>query len=150
MVQPGPACYATSNCLRNPPRFKTHSHYHNEYIGLSAPSDLKKTFQVRSELEDWKLDNPLVLTEYIKFHHEPQSLTSTSRMPREQFETWLFRLFVKLAIPKNRDLRNYVLLYSPLNLTAFVRLCGHLHSIGYSAHWISGVLADICSGRITT
>lgn len=150
VVHAGPACYATSNCLRNPPRFKTHSHYNNEYVALSAPNDLKKTFQVRSEIEDWRLDNPIILTEYIHYHHEPEVLTSATRMPRDQLETWLFRLFLKLAIPKDRDLRNYVLVYSPLNLTAFLRLCGHLHNIGYPAHWISGVLEDICSGKITT
>jgi hypothetical protein len=150
VVQPRPACYATSNCLRNWPRFKTHSHYHNEYVGLSAPSDLKKTFQVRSHMEDFGFENPLVLREYIHYHHEPIPLTSATRMSRDHLETWLFRLFLKLAIPKERTPRDYVLVYSPLNLTAFLRLCGHLNTVSYPAHWISGVLNDICSGKITT
>lgn len=71
-------------------------------------------------------------------------------MPRPTVETWLHRLFFKLCIPKERQIVNMELIFSPLNLTAFVRLCIHLHSIGYPAHWIGGVLEDILSRHITT
>lgn len=62
----------------------------------------------------------------------------------------MYRLFLKLALPKDRPARDFVLIYSPLNLTAFIRLCSHLHGMGYPAHWIGGVLSSILSGSITT
>jgi len=48
LTQPGNSSYITSTCLRNPPRWKSEAHFHNEYIGLSAPLDLAKVFRVRS------------------------------------------------------------------------------------------------------
>ena len=43
-----------------------------------------------------------------------------------------------------------MLIHSPLNLTVFVRLCIHLHDVGYPAHWISTVLDNLLTGKITT
>ena len=71
-------------------------------------------------------------------------------MPREKLETWLYRLFLKLAIPAHRESQSFVLIYSPLNLTVFYRLLLHLSSVGYPAHWLSGVLDDLLNGRINT
>ena len=71
-------------------------------------------------------------------------------MPREKLETWLYRLFLKLAIPAHRESQSFVLIYSPLNLTVFYRLLLHLSSVGYPAHWLSGVLDDLINGRINT
>ncbi|SMR44591.1 unnamed protein product [Zymoseptoria tritici ST99CH_3D1] len=134
MVQHDASCYATSNCLRNPPRFGAHKHYFNEYLGgLSSDADLKKTFQVRPAIYDEQLESPLILTEYMRYHHEPTTLTSASRLPRGRLEKWLHQLFRKLAIPKDRAPSGKVLLYSPLTLTAFLRVCGHLHNVGYPA-----------------
>ena len=48
LTYPGDSSYITSTCLRNPPRWKSEAHFHNEYIGLSVPSDLAKVFRVRS------------------------------------------------------------------------------------------------------
>jgi hypothetical protein len=48
LTHPGDSSYITSTCLRNPPRWKSEAHFHNEYVGLSAPSDLTKVFRVRS------------------------------------------------------------------------------------------------------
>lgn len=48
LTHAGDGSYITSTCLRNPPRFKTEAHFHNEYVSLSAPSDLAKVFRVRS------------------------------------------------------------------------------------------------------
>ncbi|KAH9817400.1 hypothetical protein Tdes44962_MAKER05524 [Teratosphaeria destructans] len=42
------------------------------------------------------------------------------------------------------------LIYSPLNLTAFVHLVGHLHDVGYPAHWLNETLSEMLTGRITT
>lgn len=48
LTQPGDSSYITSTCLRNPPRWKSEAHFHNEYVGLSTPSDLAKVFRVHS------------------------------------------------------------------------------------------------------
>jgi len=47
LTYPGKESYVTSSCLRNTPRFKKVVEFDNEYVTLSAPSDLVKTFQVR-------------------------------------------------------------------------------------------------------
>lgn len=48
LTHPGDSSYITFTCLRNPPRWKSEAHFHNEYVGLSAPSDLAKVFRVHS------------------------------------------------------------------------------------------------------
>lgn len=69
VTYPGKASYITACCLRNPPRFRTPAHFNNEYIGLSAPSDLKKLFHTRMQPLDFPDDMPLVMTEYHRWHH---------------------------------------------------------------------------------
>ncbi len=40
--------------------------------------------------------------------------------------------------------------WKPLNLTAFLRLLIHLHSLGYPSHWLGQVLGDILSDKLMT
>ncbi|KAK4501165.1 hypothetical protein PRZ48_006971 [Zasmidium cellare] len=150
VLHPGKHCYVTATCLRNPPRFKTHNHFNHEYLaGLCSPSDLVKAFQVRMEdLEE--PDAPLVLSDYVKWHRKPVSRNLSSLLSRDQIELWLFRFFLKISIPMTREMRTQTLIYSPLNLTAIIRLCAYLYHAGYPAHWLSGVLEEICSGKIRT
>lgn len=54
LTWPNKESYITSNCLRNPPRWQSIAHFNNEYIGLSAPSDLEKTFRARMAPADTK------------------------------------------------------------------------------------------------
>ncbi|KAK5115399.1 hypothetical protein LTR85_009859 [Meristemomyces frigidus] len=129
---------------------RVHLHFNNEYIGLNVESDLEKTFRVRMEPLPFPEDSPLVVTAYIRWHRTETSAESGQLMARDELERWLHRLFLKLSIPKERQGRDFVLIYSPLNLTAFVRLCSHLHHIGYPAHRISGVLSEIMSGKLTS
>lgn len=72
-------------------------------------------------------------------------------MPKAKLQTWLYRLFLKTALPVEKHMiTDWELIYSPLNLTYFFRLCAHLHSIGYPAHWLSEVISNLLSGTITT
>ena len=71
-------------------------------------------------------------------------------LSRDNLELWLYRLFLKLAIPKDRFPRSYELIYSPWNLSVYIRLFVHLNEIGYPAHWLSAILSNICSGAIST
>jgi hypothetical protein len=178
LTHPGDSSYITSTCLRNPPRWKSEAHFHNEYVGLSAPSDLAKVFRVHSsgscdpELDDmaskllgnsqimnsgysmttlrqeWELT---ALLGYHFWHHLDRPKTFADLMTRERLETWLYRLFLKLAIPAHKQaIQSYVLIYSPLNLTVFYRLLLHLSNFGHPAHWLSGVLDNLLTGRINT
>lgn len=143
--------FVTSVCLRNPPRFKTHDDYNNEYLGgISDHSDLESTFQMRMGHRD---TGPLFpLADYTDWHHtRAASSSSANLMPWARFDTWFYRLFLKIAIPMPRKVNDIALVYSPLNLTAFFRVCEHLHVAGgYPAHWLSQVLASIMLGSITT
>ena len=141
--------YVTANCLRNPTRWQSMAQFNNEYIGLSAPTDLEKTFHVRmAPMVD--TDSPLALSDYQKWYHCKKSKCLADFLSRDQFETWLYRLFLKIAIPKEKNTVNQALVYSPLNLSVFIRLCLHLHMFGYPAHWLSSVLGNIVSGNIST
>lgn len=46
MLYPDKTSYVTANCLRNPIRFKDHTHFNNECIALSDPKALEKVFHV--------------------------------------------------------------------------------------------------------
>jgi len=149
VLHPGDDSYVTACCLRNPPRFRSMAHFNNEYIALSLPSDLKKTFHVRTSTVPHP-DNPFPLVDYMRWHYCEHTGSFSDLMPRHALETWLYRLFFKIVVPKERTTRDNTLIYAPINLTVFVRLCAHLHGVGYPAHWISGVLSKILSGSVLT
>ena len=92
------------------------------------------------------------IREYNRWqHHVPPSLSYTDLIPRQRLQTWLYRLFLKVALPPTRpDIVSNQLIYSPLNLSFFFRLCTHLCQIGYPAHWLGEVASSILSGTITT
>jgi hypothetical protein len=175
LTHQGDSSYITSTCLRNPPRWKSEAHFHNEYVGLSVPSDLTKVFRVRSSgSHDPDHDNSILgatqpmngeysmntrgsrmgsnaLLAYHFWHYLDRPKTFADLMPRERLETWLYRLLLKLAIPSHKQaIQSMVLIYSPLNLTIFCRLLLHLSNIGYPAHWLSGALDNLLEGRINT
>ncbi|KAI5369832.1 hypothetical protein Slin15195_G007100 [Septoria linicola] len=99
LVHPGPLSYVTSNCLRNPPRFKSHNHFNHEYIGLWEPQDLQQLFHVRMDaIED--PERPVVVADYAQWRHVPLPNDLPNLMPRKDLKTWLYRLFLKIALPK--------------------------------------------------
>lgn len=148
-LHPDESSYVTATCLRNPSRWKSHKHFDNEYIALSDAAELERLFHVRLE-PPHDLGGFPSLAQYVKWHHHVVPNSFSNLLSRQQFEAWLYRLFLKMAIPIKREMRHPTLIYSPLNLAAFLRLCGHLHSVGYPAHWISGVLDELLSGTIRT
>ncbi|KAK5129040.1 hypothetical protein LTR85_000373 [Meristemomyces frigidus] len=150
LTYPDKSSFITSTCLRNPPRFDTVAQFDSEYIALSAPADLAKVFQVRMAPKKDPYE-PMPMCSYNRWHHQDVSTDPANLMSRGMLETWLYRIFLKIAIPKDkRQIESQVLIYSPLNLTVFFRLCWHLHNVGYPAHWMSGVLTEVLSGKIAT
>ncbi|KAK4956504.1 hypothetical protein LTR10_006030 [Elasticomyces elasticus] len=159
MTYPGDASYITSTCLRNPPRFPSAAVYNNEYTGLNAPGDLAKTFRVRmsppknADYHNFLMSRPqpMPMNDYQYWHHLPGSPETVDLMPRDKLETWLYRLFLKLATPvQKRAIEDFTLIYSPLNLTAFLRVISHLYDVGYAPHWLNDVVCQLLTGKIKT
>ncbi|CAK3981111.1 Hypothetical predicted protein [Lecanosticta acicola] len=151
LVYPGDASYVTFNNLRNPGSFMKFEHYNNEYAVLSNESDLRTAFQVRTgERDMFESFMSFPVSRYTKWHHHPLEKSSSNLMPASRMRTWLLQLFFKIAIPKDRIPRANSLVFSPMNLTNFCRVCRHLHNSGYPAHWISEVLDDVYSGTVLT
>ncbi|KAK4897959.1 hypothetical protein LTR27_004343 [Elasticomyces elasticus] len=159
MTYPGDASYITSTCLRNPPRFPSAAVYNNEYTGLHTPGDLAKTFRVHmsppknADYHNFLMSRPqpMPMNDCQYWHHLPGSPETVDLMPRDKLETWLYRVFLKLATPvQKRAIEDFTLIYSPLNLTAFLRVISHLHDVGYPAHWLADVVGSLLSGKVKT
>ncbi|TKA65538.1 hypothetical protein B0A55_09868 [Friedmanniomyces simplex] len=150
MIYPGHAHYVTSTCLRNPPRFPSFASYNNDYLGMNTQSDVAKTLKVRMAPPEDR-PQPMPMNDYLNWHTLPGPSKLANLMPREKLETWLYRLFLKRAIPVHKDeIQDFTLIYSPLNLTAFPRVVCRLHDNGYPAHWLSEVVDHLLQGKIKT
>lgn len=88
---------------------------------------------------------------------EPFSWTPTQNNPmswdklmsRDELVRWLHMHFLKLCLPPCRiDLEELV--FMPLNMTALFRLITHLFRMGYPSHWLSEILTELHSGRISS
>lgn len=71
-------------------------------------------------------------------------------MPRHELERWVHAHFFKLCLPFPRPEWDDNLVFAPLNLSFVFRLVAHLHRRGYPAHWLSGILSTLSTGKITT
>jgi hypothetical protein len=151
----GRASWVTANCLRNPGTWSGGAEqFDYEYTGLHATTDLAKVFGVRGGearqparggfFDD--MDPPL--KDYRRWFRVPLSGQFYDLVPRDELETWLYNVFLKLAIPISAGGEQTRTVFKPLNLTAFLRVCMHLKEAGYPAHWLSDVLSHIVSGRI--
>lgn len=150
MTHPDKTSFITSTCLRNPPRFNTVASFDAEYVALYAEKDLEQAFHVRFSREEFPT-MPMPMCAYNRWYHQAVSREYKNLMPKAKLQTWLYRLFLKTALPVDKYMiTDWELIYSPLNLTYFFRLCAHLHSIGYPAHWLSEVVSNLLSGTITT
>jgi len=156
ITTPDESSLATFCNLRNPPRFPSFELFNNEYLGgLSTAAEMAKVLRLRLGEHDPREFNleefVLPMTSYSEWHqlHTPQPFGEL--LSRPKLETWLYRVFLKIAIPCPRDIVDFTMIYSPLNLTTFFRIIEHLHTIsGYPAHWLSHVVSSILSGKIHT
>lgn len=142
---------ATACCLRNPHRFRNMADFNNEYVGLDNLQDIKKLFPIGdSGYLEGEEGNRLELTQYHFWERSKKStLEFEELMPRTALETWLYRLFLKIAIPFPAFVEKYQEVTSPFNLTIMFRLCAYLRKRGYPAHWLADVLDSLCAGSIT-
>lgn len=84
-----------------------------------------------------------------------RKLPRKEMLSRPALEKWLYAHFLKICLPYPREKFSDAPVHAPLNLTAFLRLVGHLSTLGYPSHWLSGVLSALCGdgsrgGEITT
>ncbi|KAF2871213.1 hypothetical protein BDV95DRAFT_619358 [Massariosphaeria phaeospora] len=148
--------FACSNCLRNPHAFSSLALFDNEYTRLPDASSVEKVFKVKvTQLEEMKgtlfpkddEDIPAPLRDMMA------SLMGGSGglLTREETETWLYGLFLKIALPTHRPNWNHMeLVYSPLNLSMFFRILSTLFANGYPAHWLADILVTIATNRMQT
>lgn len=124
--------------------------FDNEYIALSNSSDLAKIFEGSME-EAEEPNEQLPTCCYDVWQHHQNKFKELQGLMLRDRQDWLKRLFLKIALPKDkRDIESWVMIYSPINFTIFLRLLVHLHNVGYPSHWLSATWAEILSGTITT
>ncbi|KAK9772250.1 putative tetratricopeptide-like protein [Seiridium cardinale] len=153
-----PGACLTSNILKNSPLFNTLEQFLAEYLLISDLSLVKSHFGLevadQSILKDLKTKNlPFGLGAgyfpWKRSTHGSERLNVEELMSRASLQGWVYGLLLKNLLPPTRPENGQVIL-SPLNITIFLRLISHLYDIGYPAHWLSGILAAVCEGKITT
>ncbi|KAF7948361.1 uncharacterized protein EAE97_003772 [Botrytis byssoidea] len=145
-----PTSLAGSVCLRNPPFFRDMGDFLAEYQLISSEKMLEQLTGVRIVFRG---HGPVPLASYTYYcwnqlnESVPLSKQVKARLSREDLMRWFHGLFLRMAIPMTSDHRlisdNNHMIYSPLNLTILFRQLGHLHCLGYPAHWLSGVLVPL-------
>ncbi|KAK1759904.1 hypothetical protein QBC47DRAFT_420741 [Echria macrotheca] len=149
--------------LLNPPEFRNHKDFQSEYLVLHDDNAIKNHFAMARIPGYTKgVDNPegyshldsmdFVTEGYIVWQRCAFKKLARGKdlLARPALEKWLHAFFLKICVPFPRSTVTMSPVYTPLNLTAFVRLVAHLSGIGYPAHWLSGILSDLCSGTIKT
>lgn len=153
--------YMTSRVLRNMGQWTTLSGFLCEYLLLDDRQKVQDTFAMALKEESAGQESSfdgkdfdgggLVMAQpfrWIRTSTEP--LEWHSMMPRHELEQWVYAHFLKLCLPAPRPESGLKLVYSPLNLSFVFRLVAHLHRRGYPAHWLSGILSALSTGKITT
>ena len=157
---PAPAAGHRSNLrfivLLNSTAFHSHEQFQSEYMLMpSAEPRISSHFGLRRLPHP--VDEPFYAEPYIVWELVAQPQQKTPIIPwaklmnRGQLEKWLYGFFLKtcLPYPRPKEIGNSPV-YSPFNLTIFLRLVARMHEVGYPAHWLSSILSSICSGTITT
>ncbi|KAI1124439.1 hypothetical protein F5Y10DRAFT_30696 [Nemania abortiva] len=151
----------TSNVLRNPTRWVTHSDFLTEYLLLTNRATISDTFSTSLAEDSARVEEVLdgkiiagagaVMSMHMSWVRTSQKPLSWPKlMPRRKLERWLHSHFLKICLPAPRtgDFDNLVM--APLNLSTLFRLINHLSKVGYPAHWLSSILASLSIGEITT
>ncbi|XDG06605.1 hypothetical protein ABKA04_006220 [Annulohypoxylon sp. FPYF3050] len=114
----------------------------------------KRSSQIEAEilsLEEYGSDGDYVMMpEPFSWTRTQNNPTSWDKlMPRDELVRWLHMHFLKLCLPPCR-INLEELVFMPLNMTALFRLITHLFRMGYPSHWLSEILTELHSGRISS
>ncbi|KAF5484753.1 hypothetical protein CGCS363_v013958 [Colletotrichum siamense] len=148
------------NNLLNPPMFKSHDQFLAEYVLMHDAKEVESNFGVTREKNPNPLDvdeaalqqmfggNKFAIEDYFIWAKSSTKTTLSKRlMSRSALERWLYLHLLKICLPYPRPKLSDRPVHAPLNLTTFLRIVGHMHDVGYPAHWLSGVLSS-AQGRV--
>lgn len=111
---------------------------------LNLPPDLPPEFSAL-------MGNPFLFEGYMVWNRISSSpMPFQKLLPKSQFDTWLYRHFLKICLPYPRPIVSRSPLHAPLNLTTLIRLAVGMFEVGYPAHWLATIFSSICTGAITT
>lgn len=79
-----------------------------------------------------------------------KTLSWGNRMKRQEFEAWIHGHFLKICLPYPRPLGSDRPVHAPLSLAMVFRIVDRMCDVGYSAHWMSSILASLYNGEIVT
>ena len=152
------AAFVTFNCLTSSPHWKSSNMYDAESVLLHKPDDLARALNVRFDgyIEDDSTPDTFYMGDYYRWKSAgPRPRAFDQLLSKAELAQWLYALFLHIALPASRKHENTEFGASPmvwksLNLTAFLRLLMHLHTIGYPAHWLGQVLANILKDDVVT
>ncbi|KAI2466645.1 hypothetical protein F4781DRAFT_348433 [Annulohypoxylon bovei var. microspora] len=145
----------------NRTQWVTYDQFLSEHLSLDDRSTITNTFAAGlTEQTAWVesyLSHKVFSHDWISSYC-PLSWSRTSSkplrwdqlMPQHELVKWLRMYFLKLCIPPCRANARRNDAYTSLNMTIFFRLTIHLSRIGYPSHWLSSVLMDICTGKISS
>ncbi|KAL1970428.1 hypothetical protein VTN77DRAFT_4072 [Rasamsonia byssochlamydoides] len=143
----------TSTCLRNTSIWKSHEHFHSEYMLVNDFNTLFKLTQAQLVKRD-QHDNFFPMSGYMDWRRATmEAFPYETLLHRAEVTRWLYAHFFKMALPCGRSLEDHNVdhfLYPTLNLTNFFWLLIHLHEIGYPGHWLAEVLAKILEDQVVT
>ncbi|KAH0609098.1 uncharacterized protein H6S33_001326 [Morchella sextelata] len=152
VLKDAPHAHITSICQVNPPLWQSIEDYVAEYVCLPTLDRLQAATCLRlCPGQDERLHEFMPMSEYTCWQHSTsKTLSYKELLPRTVFTRWLLTLFFKFAVPPNSESRSMAKVYSPLNLSAWVRLLGRVVEIGYPPHWVSSLVEDILANRVMT
>jgi len=124
-----------------------------EAVRKMSTETLQKTDLRSIRAQHFGHENKQYLSDYTRWCRSSISqFDYAALLPRASLQRWLCALFFKITLPVNRlDAQPSSLrVYSPINLTIFVRVFMHLKQLGYPAHWLSEVLEQLLEDRVIT
>lgn len=147
------------NNLLNPPMFDSHENFQAEYLLMHDDKRIADHLAVVREREP---ELPSVLRSMMPFPSfavedyliwsavTDKQLNWSERMKRQEFETWIYGHLLKVCLPYPRPLFSHSPVNAPMYLTVLFRLLERMSEKGYPAHWMSGILASVCTGEVVT
>lgn len=144
---------ALSSCVRlNTFAFNSHSNFLAEYSLMGDETTVGRHFGVSLRKDSPSLsweERDLQLSDYTWWTASPEErLPVSQRLSRPAVRRFLHGHLLKICLPAPRPKGEQELVHAPLNVTALFRLVARLHAIGYPAHWLSEVLAEVFGGAL--
>ncbi|TCD63142.1 hypothetical protein EIP91_005901 [Steccherinum ochraceum] len=136
-----PGAMVAANCLLNSPVWKNDAQFCHQYT-LLLPAQVPKFLGCRLVQA-----GPHKLT---KLSRLPTPLPLTQLASHDELKTWLCRVLFSTLISGRTSFGQMDRIHTPNNLTAFIVLVLHLHSVGFPSHWLSGFLSSVLANNLVS